>query len=136
MLPAAISRTMPFVLAAVTLTAAELKDRTVEVNGHKVHMRVSESDRSLPAVVFESGLGDDSRSWNTLLRLLPSEETLVAWDRPGLGASDADGELPTAEHVAAVLHAALKETGVKPPYVLVGHSFGGPRVRQFAGMYP
>lgn len=131
-----ILRAVPLLLAAIPLTAAELKDRTVEVNGHKVHMRVSESDTAMPAIVFESGLGDDSGSWNTLLRLLPSEETLAAWDRPGLGASEPDGQSPTTEHVAAVLHAALKEAGVKPPYVLVGHSFGGPRIRQFAGMYP
>jgi pimeloyl-ACP methyl ester carboxylesterase len=38
--------------------------------------------------------------------------------------------------VAFELHTALANLNVKPPYVLVGHSLGGLRVRTFASQYP
>lgn len=123
-------------LASVTLSAADLRDRTVSVNGHAIHMRISAGGGALPAVVFESGLGDDSGSWTSLIALLPAGRTMVAYDRPGLGRSEPDGELPTAEHVANVLHSALSMVGVKAPYILVGHSWGGPRIQKFASMFP
>ena len=34
------------------------------------------------------------------------------------------------------LHALLEQVGAEPPYVLVGHSLGGPHIRMFTGMYP
>ena len=42
----------------------------------------------------------------------------------------------SAKQIASELHAALQKSGVKPPYVMVGHSFGGIYVRVFADMYP
>ena len=41
----------------------------------------------------------------------------------------------TAENVRE-LHTLLQNAGEKPPYVLVGHSFGGNSVRVFASRYP
>jgi pimeloyl-ACP methyl ester carboxylesterase len=37
---------------------------------------------------------------------------------------------------ARELHTLLKVIGVRPPYVLVGHSYGGMITREFAGLYP
>src|SRR5262249_4842645 len=39
-------------------------------------------------------------------------------------------------HIATELQAALQNVNALPPYILVGHSVGGPYVRVFAGMYP
>ena len=41
-----------------------------------------------------------------------------------------------ARQIARELHTALANAGVAPPYILVGHSLGGPLIRVFAGMYP
>ena len=38
--------------------------------------------------------------------------------------------------VALTLHAILATVGAKPPYVLVGHSWGGLLVRMFVELYP
>ena len=42
----------------------------------------------------------------------------------------------TSAQIATELHALLQGSGEKPPYVLVGHSFGGYNVRVFTGKYP
>jgi pimeloyl-ACP methyl ester carboxylesterase len=42
----------------------------------------------------------------------------------------------TATAIAGDLHEALQRTGERPPFVLVGHSFGGYNVRVFNGRYP
>ena len=47
------------------------------------------------------------------------------------------GPMPrTSLQIAKELHALLKNTDQMPPYVLVGHSFGGYNVRVFNGLYP
>jgi len=46
------------------------------------------------------------------------------------GATPRDGR-----HIAIELHSALRNAHLSPPYILVGHSLGGPYIRIFAGMY-
>jgi len=61
---------------------------------------------------------------------------VVAYDRAGDGLSD-EGITPRdGRNIASELHAALVNAHAPPPYVLVGHSLGGPYARIFAGMYP
>ena len=111
----------------------------VVVSGHGVHLDVRRPPRTNggPAIVFESGLGTvGTTDWTSVVPRLCGVERCVRYDRPGYGASDDDGEAPTLRHVATVLHGALMAAGVAPPYVLVGHSLGGARIRMFAGLYP
>lgn len=61
---------------------------------------------------------------------------VVAYDRAGNGESADDGQPPTPQHVARRLHALLAEAGARPPYVLVGHSWGGPLITMFQSLYP
>jgi pimeloyl-ACP methyl ester carboxylesterase len=134
--------TIRLVFLAVLLIGppAHAKDVTVQVNGRSVRLDVSSPPRpnvTDPAVVFESGLGTaGTGDFAHVLPLLPQDLRTVRYDRPGLGRSADDGESPTPRHLATVLHDALAAAGVAPPYVLVGHSLGGTRIRMFAGMYP
>jgi len=119
------------------VTARE--DRTVRVNGTLMHVQVvappgGAAER--PIVVFESGAGTGSSAWSPVLTDVAGFATVVAYDRAGIGGSDPDGAAPAPRHVAGRLHALLGEIGLKPPYVLVGHSWGGLLIRMFAAMYP
>jgi len=59
----------------------------------------------------------------------------VAYDRAGFGWSEA-GPLPrTAGRAADELRTALDGAGERPPFLLVGHSYGGLVMRIFAARY-
>jgi pimeloyl-ACP methyl ester carboxylesterase len=113
-------------------------DQTIAVDGRSMRVRtlgVSDVGRR-PVVVFESGAGTGMNAWSAVLQDVSAFATVVAYDRAGIGGSDDDGRPPTPRHVAQTLHAMLASTGIKPPYVLVGHSWGGLLIRMFAALYP
>jgi len=87
-------------------------------------------------VILESGFGGTSEAWTNVQPEIAKFTRVISYDRAGLCKSE-PGESPrTAKRVAEELHAALKSAGVKPPYVLVGHSAGAAYVRVFASLYP
>jgi pimeloyl-ACP methyl ester carboxylesterase len=133
--------TMPLLLALLLMgPSAQAKDVIVQVNGRSVRLDIASPARpnaTRPTIVFESGLGTPGTGdFAHVLPLLPKDLRTIRYDRPGLGGSADDGESPTPRHIATVLHDALAAAGVAPPYLLVGHSLGGTRIRMFAGVYP
>jgi len=120
--------------------SAQAKDVTVQVAGRSVRLDITSPARpnaTRPTIVFESGLGTPGTGdFARVLPLLSKELRTIRYDRPGLGGSADDEESPTPRHIAIVLHGALTAARIAPPYVLVGHSLGGARIRMFAGMYP
>jgi pimeloyl-ACP methyl ester carboxylesterase len=128
------------VSALLLALTADAKDVTVRVNGRAVHLDVISPEQmnpALPTLVFESGLGDaGTEGWKRLRPLLPSNVQVVWYDRPGFGTSEDDGQTPTPRYIASLLHATLAAANVKPPYILIGHSLGGVRIRTFASIYP
>jgi pimeloyl-ACP methyl ester carboxylesterase len=88
-----------------------------------------------PVIVLEAGGGADLDTWKPVFAELARLGPLVAYDRRGHGESGADTERPTLQHVAQTLHTVLREVGASPPYVLVGHSWGGLIIRGFSAMY-
>ncbi|MDQ3818262.1 MAG: alpha/beta hydrolase [Acidobacteriota bacterium] len=89
-----------------------------------------------PTVVLESGLGDTWEPWAKVRPEVAQFSQVVAYDRAGLGQSNAGPKPRTARQIATELHTALKNAGLAPPFVLVGHSAGGLYIRLFANMYP
>ncbi len=90
-----------------------------------------------PTVVLQSGLGDGRNPWATVLNELRADHSVFAYDRPGYGDSTATPPVPRNPcGIATELHGLLQSAGIKPPYVLVGHSIGGLYQYAFSRLYP
>lgn len=92
-----------------------------------------------PAVIFESGLGDHYNVWNSVFENISGITRVYAYNRNSPGTSDSGSEFTTSKtsrDIAAALKERLGKAGIKPPYILVGHSYGGLYVLKYAEMYP
>jgi pimeloyl-ACP methyl ester carboxylesterase len=108
--------------------------RLVDVGGHRLHLL--ESGRGVATIVLEAGLMSTVMSWSNLQRELAQSYCVVSYDRAGLGWSDL-GPMPrTANRIVDELHTLLHQAAIAPPYVLVGHSFGGLTMPLFAAKFP
>ena len=109
------------------------------VNGFKVEvltfgMQKNKPDK--PVVVFENGLASSFGSWDTVAEEISKTNAVFRYNRPRIGESENDSLPPTTEHIVNNLRKMLLQKGLKPPYLLVSHSFGGAYMRSFASMYP
>ncbi|BBL73787.1 alpha/beta fold hydrolase [Methylomagnum ishizawai] len=89
-----------------------------------------------PAVVFENGLGGGLDWWAKVFPEAAQVTTAFAYNRPGTGRSDPVSTPRDGAHVVDELRALLRDLGVGPPYILVGHSLGGLYMQYFARRYP
>ncbi len=89
-----------------------------------------------PTMVFQSGLGDGAAVWDTVQREVAGRATTVAFDRPGYGKSPSRAEPRSPCQAADEQRELLRSLGLKPPYVLVGHSLGGLYQYVYAKRYP
>jgi pimeloyl-ACP methyl ester carboxylesterase len=108
--------------------------RLVDLGGFRLHLQCAGD--GAPTVVFDAALGASSLSWIFVQRDVSRITRACAYDRAGFAWSDA-GPMPrTAGRIADELHLLLQRAALPPPYVLVGHSFGGLVMRIFAARRP
>ncbi|MGO8758908.1 MAG: alpha/beta fold hydrolase [Terracidiphilus sp.] len=89
-----------------------------------------------PTVLFEAGIGATHLNWRSVQEATAQFTATVSYDRGGLGWSSRCRTPRTPGNIAAELHQMLERAGLKPPYILVGHSFGGLVMRRYALLYP
>jgi pimeloyl-ACP methyl ester carboxylesterase len=147
----AYHQSMRFILVAVALSlaaslpAGELPGdvvvdierppgRMIDVGGHRLHLYCR--GQGQPTVIFDAGLGGFSMDWIFVQALLEGEVQVCAYDRAGYGWSDSGPAPRDSDSLAGELAALLRNSGLSPPYVLVGHSFGGYNVELFAKLHP
>jgi pimeloyl-ACP methyl ester carboxylesterase len=89
-----------------------------------------------PTIVLEAGFGGTSDVWRDVQTRLGHDGRTCAYDRAGLGHSAARPGVHDAGDETRDLQRLLAAARVPPPYVLVGHSYGGRLVRLFAHAHP
>lgn len=89
-----------------------------------------------PTVVFDAGLGGNTGSWDTVQPAVAQKTRTCAYDRAGLGFSDPATRPGTSANIVDDLQRLLSAAGIEPPYILVGHSYGGLNVRLYAYEHP
>jgi len=130
-------QTLPLTFTRVTSNGVKtsvLDLCKIDVGGHSLNLLIG--GHGSPAVILEGGFGEGIARWSLVQKEIANFAQTVSYDRAGLGQSEAGPKPRSATQIATELHTALQKAGVKPPYVLVGHSMGGPYVRVFADLYP
>lgn len=129
-------------LGAPTLHAQtpRVSTQTIDVEGisTKYHTAGLDTRRpGQPVVVLQSGAGGAPlESWAPVLAGLEDRAAVLAYDRPGIAGTSSPEEPLTVALVAEHLHDLLEVLDIAPPYVLVGHSWGGALILDYASRYP
>jgi pimeloyl-ACP methyl ester carboxylesterase len=88
-----------------------------------------------PAVILIAGSQAFSFDWALVIPEISKVTQVCAYDRPALAWCD-PGPMPrTLDQDVYELHTLLQNAGIKPPYILVGHSLGGIIARKFEKKY-
>jgi pimeloyl-ACP methyl ester carboxylesterase len=119
--------------AAIGREASATSGRLVDVGGRRLFIECTGSGS--PAVVLQSGLAESSSYWSLIAPAVAESSTVCVYDRAGHGRSDTAGGPQDGIALATDLRTALERARVPGPYVLVGHSSGGPYVRVFGARY-
>ena len=122
------------IAAGAAEAAPKPPGKLVDLGGHKLHVNCT--GKGNPTVVVENGLGDFSFGWILVQTKVATFTRICTYDRAGYAWSDPGPKPRTFAQVNLELRDALAKLGEHGPFVLVGHSYGGPAMRNFAVTYP
>ena len=121
-------------LAATGPASPNPPGKLVDLGGHRLHVNCA--GKGSPTVVIENGLGDFSFDWILVQNKVAAFTRVCTYDRAGYAWSEPGPKPRTFAQINMELRDALAKMHEPGPYVLVGHSYGGPVIRNFAAMYP
>jgi pimeloyl-ACP methyl ester carboxylesterase len=110
-------------------------ERTYVDTGRGVALEAAVTGDGPVTVVFENGLGTPLESWDGIAPRVALRTRTVRYDRRSAAPSGPLGAR-TAADMAADLERLLAALALRPPYVLVGHSWGGVVARTFVHRHP
>lgn len=131
---ASIGRIYEVIAQRRAIVACPMTGVRIDVGGYQLFLNCT--GQGSPAVILESGATDSSRQWKKVQPEVAHTTRVCSYDRAGFGWSDPSSMPRSARQMATELHTGLVKAGVHPPYVLVGHSFGGLVTQIFASLYP
>jgi pimeloyl-ACP methyl ester carboxylesterase len=106
----------------------------VEIPGASIHFLVSGDGR--PAVILDSALASTSLSWSQVQPAVARFTRVASYDRVGFGWSSPSSRPRSVDVLVEELRGALAALPIEPPYVLVGHSYGGFAAKLYAALHP
>lgn len=124
---------IPFFVLFPVIVAGQTP-QLVDVGGYRLD--VLRAGSGSPAIVLVAGLGNALDTWAQIWPAAAEISTVVAYSRSGLGKSESGPQDHSARSSAIELHALLTTLQLKPPYVLVGASYGSILVRLYTSLYP
>jgi pimeloyl-ACP methyl ester carboxylesterase len=123
------------ILACIFLPQVGTAQTSRLVQAGTRRLELVEAGEGSPTIVVEAGLGADWHQWSFMMDTLATMTHVVGYARAGYSRSDPAEGPQTAEQVVDDLFAALQHAGIKGPYLMLGHSYGGILVRIFAARH-
>lgn len=108
--------------------------KLVDIGGYRLHLYCSGGGG--PTVVLEHGHRATYLDWYRVQPEISKFARVCSFDRAGYGWSESSPKKRVPSVMAEELHTLLHTAGEKPPYILVGHSFGVLNAIMFAHKFP
>jgi pimeloyl-ACP methyl ester carboxylesterase len=103
-----------------------------DVGGHRLHLYTI-GDAS-PSIILDHSLG--GVEGYLLVEQLANLGQVCIYDRAGYGWSDHSLKPRTSDQIVTELDVLLTKADIRPPYIMVGDSFGSYNVRLYAHRFP
>ncbi|KAJ5569884.1 catalytic protein [Penicillium hispanicum] len=84
-----------------------------------------------PLVIVLTGITSSALEWSAVCRHLESETSILLYERSGYGHSEDCPREPDSLTIVDELSRLLVAAALTPPYLVVGHSWGGILAREF-----
>lgn len=131
--------TRPLLAAVIVLVCCAARTdpsppERIAVGPYQVQMAEQGSGRY--TVLFESGFGTGMGTWRKVAPDVAKSAHVLTYSRAGHGSSDARPEPRTILQSSEELDQLVASRKLKPPFILVGHSYGGLLARAFAVRHP
>lgn len=109
----------------------------ISIGTHHLYTSISGPPRNPqdPLVIMVAGAGDVASSYTALAPLVSRKSRVLLYDRSGLGRSEPGPGRCTAVNAARELHSLLDRMELRPPHLLVAHSYGAIVAREFLHLY-
>jgi pimeloyl-ACP methyl ester carboxylesterase len=106
----------------------------VDVGERRLHVYCT--GRGSPTVLLDAGVGASYLDWVHVQPRVAKFARVCSFDRGGYGWSDRGPKPRLSSTIVEELRTALDALGVAPPFVVVGHSFGGLNAQYFSRAHP
>ncbi|MBC3880376.1 alpha/beta fold hydrolase [Undibacterium sp. LX40W] len=119
---------------SVSPTLAQGTEKMISVTNGQLH--TLEAGDGPYTIIFEAGFMSDLSVWHKVAPAATKHGKIILYSRAGVGKSPARAQpLNLIQHTEE-LRQLIDTMQIKTPIILVGHSYGGWVVREFAAKYP
>lgn len=115
---------------------ASMQAQQVSVGSQPWLVEMASAGSGRYTVIFESGFGTGLNAWRKVARELAQAARVVSYSRAGHGRSEPRPEPRTIAQSTLELEQLIASARLAPPFILVGHSYGGLLARSFAARHP
>ncbi|MBX0331978.1 alpha/beta fold hydrolase [Pontibacter sp. HSC-14F20] len=122
-----------FFFGNMTLATAQ-QTKMTNVGDHSLEM--IQAGAGEYTVIFESGFGTDYKVWGNVASEVMNTNQVMLYSRAGTGKSEPNPKPQTLEAAVQDLITLIDRANLKPPFILVGHSYGAFIIRAYAAQHP
>ena len=120
-----------------TAAGAFGEQRMISIGDRRLAVYCEGEPAHLPTVILIPAGGRTAKDWAQVQPVVSTIARVCSYDHANFGGSDkAPVKLQSVDEVVEDLHAWLKASGEKEPFILVSHSNAGFYARRFVTRYP